>query len=204
MANVTVDVKKRSVKGSKNLKNIRVKGDTPGIIYGHNDKYQPEMIQLNESKLKRALEKGNKMFDIKGLDKNITAMVTEVQVNEINDEILHIDFQRVEKNDELNLKIPIIIKGIPEGAKIGGRLQVFLHDMRIACTTDSFIDEFILDVSPMNVLDRLTLGDIDLPDGVRAVGIPTTTVCIVLEAKGSKKKTDDAQDGDADDKGKGK
>jgi large subunit ribosomal protein L25 len=204
MANAVVEVTKREIKGGK-FKAQREAGQAPGIIYGHNKKFTPELIQFDEKQIKLSLEAGKKMFEIKGLGEDIKAMVKEVQVNEITDKIVHIDFQRVEAGDELIFKIPIVVKGTPEGAKIGGRLQMFLHDIKIACSVENFMEEFVLDVSEMQVLDRVTLGDVKLPSGVKAVGVPTTTVCIIHEPKGTKPSDDpDGEEGEAGAEGEAK
>ena len=188
MSNAIVEVEKRSVKGSNKLSALRSEGFTPGIIYGHNTKYEPQDIQIKENELKKQLEKGRKMFDIKGLGSDVSALVTEVQVNEITDQILHIDFQRVEKGDKVTVKIPLVIKGTPAGARVGGRFQVFVHQIKVNAPIESFIEEFVLDVSDMEVLDRVTLDDLKLPEGVSYLGQPTTTVCIVQPPKGARNK----------------
>lgn len=183
----TLNVESRQDKGTTKLRRLRTQGKVPGILYGHNDKSAPELVQLEERPLRRHLEAGRKFFDVTGAASGQhQAYVAEVQVDELSDEILHIDLQRLEKGDVITLKIPLVIKGTPEGARLGGRLEVFLHNLRVRCTPENPVEEFVLDVTDMDIGDRATLGGLKLPEGVTPVGQLSTAICIVHPPKGAR------------------
>jgi len=182
----TLEVEPRQDQGTSRLRRLRAQGKVPGILYGHNDKASPESVQVDERTLRRYLEAGRKFFDVTSASGQHKAYVAEVQVDELTDEILHIDFQRLEAGDVVALKIPLSIKGTPAGARLGGRLEVFLHNIRVRCTPENPIEEFVLDVSDMEIGDRATLGGLKLPTGVAPVGQASTAICIVHPPRGSR------------------
>lgn len=183
MSHPTITLTPRATKGTRNAVELRAKGLVPCIVYGHNKERQPEMFALEEATFKRQLDAGHKLFKLKSEKGEEQAMVAEIQIDEVSDLLIHVDFQRVSEKDTVVMKVPVHLTGTPEGAKAGGRLELFLHEIKVRTTPSALPPEVVIDVSKMNIFDRVALSDLTLPAGITAVGMPSTTVCMVHPPK---------------------
>jgi large subunit ribosomal protein L25 len=205
MSQPAIEVETRTCKGSNKLNALRRVGKVPAVLYGHNDRFPPQNIQCDERSFRQMLSEGRKLFKVKGLEGDeIDAIVVEVQVDELTDKLLHIDFRRVESQDDIEIKIPLSVKGTPKGARMGGRLEVFLYHIKIKTSLQNLIEEFVLDVSDLDIGQRITLADLKLKEGVKALGQATTTVCILHPPKGSRGVDQESEDKKEDKEGEKK
>lgn len=183
MSHPTIQLTPRPTKGTREAVELRSKGLVPCIVYGHNKTRSPEMFSLEERSFKRQLEAGHKLFKLKTDKGEEQAMVAELQIDELSDLVIHVDFQRVSDKDTVIMKVPVHLSGVPEGAKTGGRLELFLHEIKVRTTPAALLPEITIDVTKMNIFDRVSLADLKLPEGIVAVGQASTTVCMVHPPK---------------------
>jgi len=81
---------KRTTKGSKAVKKLRESGQIPAILYGH--KQDNVMLCLNEHDFTRILHTGTRMIDLTVDNKKESALIKDVQYDNLLDCVLHVDF----------------------------------------------------------------------------------------------------------------
>jgi large subunit ribosomal protein L25 len=160
----------RSVQGTGASRRLRNSGKTPGIIYGGTE--LPQAVELDHNALFHALKKEafhSSVLEIEVAGKVQKALLRDYQMHPFKPLVLHIDFQRVDANQKVHMKIPLHFKGddICPAVKIGGGvINHISNELEIICLP-SDLPEFIeIDVSAMELDQTIHAKDIALPKGV--------------------------------------
>src|SRR5690606_35127401 len=83
--------------------------------------------------------------------------------------IMHIDFQRINENEELTMRVPIHFLNEDKcvGVKTGGGvISHILTELEVSCLPKDLPEYIAIDLSDLNVGQTIHLGDIKLPEGV--------------------------------------
>jgi len=98
----------RTTEGRGASRRMRRAGKAPGIVYGGASAPQP--IELDHNALFHALR--NEAFHASILSMSLGGAVTkvllrDVQMHPFKNEILHVDFQRVDESRKMHMKVPL-------------------------------------------------------------------------------------------------
>ncbi|MEO6437174.1 MAG: 50S ribosomal protein L25, partial [Tepidisphaeraceae bacterium] len=115
--------------------------------------------------------------------KNETVLVKEVQYDHLGLEVLHVDFARVSLDEEVDVTVPLELKGEPKGEKDGGVLQQILSELELRCKVTDIPHDIKHDVSEMGLDDVVHIKDLKLPPGVRCLQDEDLIVATVKEVK---------------------
>src|SRR5215212_2544550 len=174
-----VTAKPRSELGSRANKRLRDSGMLPGVIYGHKEAVVP--ITLPKKEVVNHLGRGAHLFEL-GLDgKRETVLVKEVQYDHLGADVLHVDFARVSLDEEVEVTVPLELKGEPKGEKDGGVLQQIINELELKCRVTDIPNVLRHDVSEMALNDVLHIKDLKLPKGVTCVQDEDLIVATVKE-----------------------
>jgi large subunit ribosomal protein L25 len=167
------------------VKRLRRDGKIPGILYGHKDK--PHRLYITDKDFKKVLDVMKKeavTINLTLNDKSYICLIKAIQHNPITNQLLHIDFQHIQKKEKIQVNIPIHAHGEAPGIKDGGVLDQHLHEVMVKCLPDdipSFID---VDVSGLKLGDTIHIKDIQarIPN-VEFEVKPETSIISVLIPK---------------------
>ena len=190
MADV-LNVEKRERTGSAASIRLRRSGHVPAVLYGHGEENQHLAIPRAEVNL--LLRHHGKMVELKG-DVKDTALVSELHWDPLGIEVLHLDLQRVNLNERVEVTVPIHIHGEPIGTREGGIFLENNHQVDIVCSAGNIPESVTMHVAELHMGENLTAGDLDLPEGVELISPAGLVICHVEEPKGNK---DDDEAGDA-------
>ena len=77
------------------------------------------------------------------------AVMREVQFHPVREQILHIDFYRVQEGKPVAIAVPVRLSGTAEGVKIGGKLALSARKLTVKALLDKLPDEVVVDVTPL-------------------------------------------------------
>ncbi len=181
---MTLKARLRQATGSSANKKLKRAGAVPAVLYGHGN---PENLQLSTHELAMILDNaiGEHFLvalDVEGERTARQAIVQDIQHHPVSGEVLHVDFMRVMMNEEITSTVPVESSGESVGVKSqGGNLEQSMHELEIECLPKDLPDRIKVDVSELKVGDSITVGDLKLPAGVRAVDDPEQPVFVVAE-----------------------
>ena len=163
----------RTVQGSGASRRLRIAGHTPGIIYGGTA--APMNISLDHNALYHALKK--EAFHSTILDMDVDGKVEKVllrdfQVHAYKQLVLHADFQRVDPNQKIHVKVPLhfVNADISPAVKLGaGIISHVLTELDITCLPKDLPEFLEVDLSGMELGHSLHVADLKLPAGVSVV-----------------------------------
>jgi large subunit ribosomal protein L25 len=170
----------REARGKGAARATRRAGLVPAIIYGH--KIEPTAVQLPERNLRRFLGSGgeNVMINMElDEDKTETVMLKAVQIDPVTQRIIHADFVRVSLEERVTTHIPINLVGNPPGVAEGGIQQFLLRELQIECEVGQMPENVEIDVSFLEIGDRISVGDVEVQEGMTIVDDPATIIVTI-------------------------
>ena len=160
----------RSVQGTGASRRLRNSGKTPGIIYGGTD--LPQAIELDHNALFHSLRKEafhSSILEIEVAGKVQQALLRDYQMHPFKPLVLHIDFQRIDANQKIHVKIPLHFKGEEVSPAIktgGGVINHIINELEITCLPVDLPEFIEVDLSSLEVGVSLHAKDIALPKNV--------------------------------------
>lgn len=109
--NTILHVRERSVSGKK-VKQLKKQGFIPGNVFGLNK--ASESIELNTATFSKLVnEHGDTtlIYLQVGDDKQVPALIGEIQYNPVTDQPIHVTFKRVNLNVKVTAEIPVEVVG---------------------------------------------------------------------------------------------
>ncbi|MBU8921925.1 MAG: 50S ribosomal protein L25 [Bacteroidales bacterium] len=162
MKEIRMNARARIEAGKKNLHKIRKQGEIPGVLYGH--KAEPVHLAIKEHEFWTILHHATTehlilSIDIEGLDEDtILALVKDVQHHPVTGNVLHVDFQRISKDETIKVGVPILLTGIPKGVKdFGGILDHGIREVMISTTPVMIPESLEVDVTHLLVGDSIRI-----------------------------------------------
>jgi len=200
----------RSKQGTGASRRLRNTGKTPGIVYGGSS--APQLIELDHNALWHALKK--EAFHASILDMELNGQSSKVllrdyQMHPFKQLVLHIDFQRVEANTQLHMKVPLHYAGEENSPAVKADKCLITHvvnEIEVTCLPADLPEFIAVDLSKLESGKSLHLDDIQLPKGVKAVthGKPNPVLVSVVVPVEEEIAAPAAAPAEAPAKGKGK
>lgn len=142
----------------KKAKQLRRDGIVPCTIYGGGLE-ESMQIQMDHNVAKRMLrskQEGSKI-EIELNNETILAQVKDVEINIINNQIVHICFQALEADKKVNSKAQIILENAD---KVVGVLEQMIYEIPYSAFPSDMIDTVVVDLEGLAAGSFLTLEDV--------------------------------------------
>jgi len=149
---------------------LRRTGKVPGIVYGTGK--DAEMITIDQNAIGHQLD--NEAFYSSILNLNIgkdsqKVVLKDLQRHPYKRLILHIDFQRIDAKEKLNMRVPLhfINEESCVGVKTGGGvISHIMTDLEISCLPKDLPEFIEVDLAELELNESVHLADLKLPEGV--------------------------------------
>jgi len=187
MAETTIEVQRRESVGKSEVRRLRRAEMIPAVLYGAGRESVP--IQVPRRTLLELFKEGgheNRIFLLKlsGTDKSRHAMVRDLQIDPVTSQVVHLDFQRIQMDQKIRVRVHVELAGTSFGVKNeGGVLDFVTREIEIECLPTEIPQEIRVDVEPLHVGDHLEASAIELPEGVTYVGPAEAVVASVKHAR---------------------
>jgi large subunit ribosomal protein L25 len=165
MKTISIAAEVRTKTGRSGANAARRDGKIPGVLYGQG---KTIVISLDRKELIRAMNEAhgeNVLFDVSiGTQAPLKSILREVQHDELHRFVTHVDFQHIDLNKKIHVRVAIHLHGDPEGVKtFGGILEHTTRDVEILCLPAEIPPHFDVDVTKLLVGDSIHVSD--LPKG---------------------------------------
>ncbi len=163
----------RTQEGRGASRRMRRSGRAPGIVYG--GAAAPQPIELDHNALFHALR--NEAFHASILAMTVDGTTTkvllrDVQMHPFKNEILHVDFQRIDEARKIHMKVPLhyVKEELSPAVKVSGaHVSHILNELDVACLPKDLPEFIEVDLSELSVGQSLHVSGMKLPAGVVAV-----------------------------------
>jgi len=170
----------RATEGRGASRRMRRAGKAPGIVYGGTA--HPTPIELDHNALFHALR--NEAFHSSILTMKLDGAATkvllrDVQMHPFRNEILHVDFQRVDENRKIHMKVPLhFVNGeLSPAVKMSGAIVSHVTtEVDVSCLPKDLPEFIEVDLSELGVGHSIHVSALKLPAGVSVVTHKTDPV----------------------------
>src|SRR5690625_2073166 len=161
---------RRSDAGKGASRRLRRAGQVPAILYGNN--IDPLSIQLDHEDIVLAAK--NEWFFSSVLDLDIEGelqrvLVRDWQVHPYKQQMLHLDFFRIDEKAEIRVNVPLHFinqEESPAGKASGVVISHNLTEVEVACLSKDLPEYIDVDLAALEEGDLIHLSDLKLPEGV--------------------------------------
>lgn len=178
----TLTLEPRSLTGKK-VKQMRRKGIIPANVYGRGLESVSVQAPLAEfRRVFRAVPRNAVVqARIAGEDRDRPVVLRAVARHPVSREVLHVDLYQVDLTRVIQSSATIVITGRSEAVAVGGTLVQSLDAIPLEALPDAIPSEIVVDVSSLTEFGHsIHVGDLDLPDGVRALTDATAQIVTVV------------------------
>ena len=172
MAQYELNVQSRTRTGKGAARQLRMKNQLPAVLYGH--KEEPIKFALDRKEFTDLVHKhgSNSLLVLTGDGGGETAFIKEMQKHYVRNEIQTVDFIRVSRNEQITVRVPVVLTGETEAMTTGeGVLMQALYELELTTTPANVPDQITVDISHLELGGAaMNVGDIpDLPAGITLV-----------------------------------
>jgi large subunit ribosomal protein L25 len=181
MQRVQLEVSAREATGKGVARKLRASGRIPAIVYGTG--VDPVALSVDRLALDKIVQRSvNALVDLKGpraVDGRL-ALLKELQRDPLRRRLLHCDLYLVDPNKPITVSVPVHFEGKPRGVEQGGVLEPLLRELEVSCLPMAIPEVISVDVSQLDIGHSLHVGELALPEGVRATAEPERAVVHVI------------------------
>ncbi|MDR3212695.1 MAG: 50S ribosomal protein L25/general stress protein Ctc [Azoarcus sp.] len=164
---------RRELQGSSASRRLRRAGQVPGIIYGGGQDATP--VALDHNDLFHLLKKEafhSSLLTAELADGKETVVLRNTQWHPYKQQVLHIDFQRIDAKQAIHIKVPLhFVNGeISPAVKLSGCLiSHVMTEVDIKCLPGDLPEYITVDLSTLEEGHALHVSHLPLPKGVELV-----------------------------------
>jgi large subunit ribosomal protein L25 len=162
----------RTLQGTGASRRLRKADKVPGIVYGAGE---PTRIELDHNALYFALKKEafhSTLLEMELGGKVHKVLLRDFQMHPWKQNVLHVDFQRVDATTRIHKKIPLHFSGEENSPAVKTDKCLISHvttDLEVECLA-SQLPEFInIELSGLVKNQSLKASDLKLPEGIKWV-----------------------------------
>ena len=163
----------RAKQGTGASRRLRITGRTPGIVYGGTG--DALLIEIDHNALWHAIKKEAFHASILEMElggKDHKVLLRDLQMHPFKQQILHIDFQRVEAKTKMTVKVPLHYSGEENSPAVKAENCLANHvltELTVSCFPADIPEFIAIDLSGLKKGSSLHVKDITLPKGVKFV-----------------------------------
>ena len=181
MPEVTLVATPRTSKGgSRAAGRLRAADLIPAVVYGRGSEARPLTVARRD--LRQVLTGDAGMNAVINLDvegDTLLAIVRDVQRDPVRNNVTHVDFILVSRDEAVSVEVPIVLEGeATEVLRHDGTVDQQMFTLTVQAKPGSIPNELSLDISGLDVGDTLRVSDLSLPTGASTEVDPEEAVVV--------------------------
>lgn len=183
MLEINLSGTKRTATGKKASKLMRKEGVVPCNLYGEKkgENGLPEAVAFSIpfAELRKAIYTPHVYvvnLDIEG-EKHI-AIIREIQFESVTDAVQHVDFLEITPEKPIVVAIPVSLKGLAAGVRLGGRMSLSVRQLKVKAPYTNIPEKLEIDVTSLEIGKSIKVGSLSF-EGLELVTPAEVVVCSV-------------------------
>ena len=160
MKTLLVKGEKRKSLGKKDAKLLRSQEAVPAVLYGAGE---PIHFSVPFSEMRQLVyTPGVFLIDLDIEGTVYQAIMQDTQWHAVEEQILHVDFLKVEEGKKVKMDVPVKVVGLAKGIKAGGKLKTNLRKLKIKALAKDLPDAIEINVTKLGIGQSIKVGDLAL------------------------------------------
>ena len=190
-----LNVVKRETNSKSALKQLRKNGKIPAVFYGKG--LESVSLAVSVSDFRKVHGRGlrNTPLNLKLEDgASLEAIVYKTDIDIITQDFTHIDFLKISADEEVKVRIPIRLNGVPFGVKTqGGKLFQDTKMVTVSCKPADIPEDIQVDVSDYKAGYTYYVRDLDFGNAKLASSDRAVLFSITKKGGVKKEETEEAE-----------
>jgi large subunit ribosomal protein L25 len=166
------------------IKALRTLGKIPAVFYGRKESSTPIAILEKDFQKIWSSAGESTVISLHGVDKDIDALIHDVQLHPVTDRPIHADFYVIEKDRKIEVPVPLEFIGEAPAEKAGLVLVKVMHEIEVESLPSNLPQHIGVDLTVLiDAESQILVKDLKLPEGVKASADPEEVVVSVTEAR---------------------
>ncbi len=163
----------RETMGTRAVRRLRRTGQLPGVVYGAGGDTVP--IMLSGAEVAKHMEHEafySHVLTLHLLGRKEQVILRSVQRHPVRSDVLHIDLQRIRKDEKLRMTVPLHFVGeeVAPGVKQeSGLFSHLMSEVEVSCLPSDLPEFLEVDVSGLHIGEPVHLSQLRIPEGVELV-----------------------------------
>lgn len=206
MKTFQLEGKPRKEIGKKAVKALRSEGLIPAVLYGYRSVELPYSGKLEDGQVlvenqgkgvvvtnftvtTDAVRKLIYSPEVFIVELNIgghkqTAMLKDLQLHPVTDEILHIDFLAVFPDIPMTIEVPVVLDGFAAGVRAGGKLNLISKKLKVKGLSKDIPEKLHINVENLELGKAIQIKHLNF-DNLTLLNAPDNVVCVVAVTRGA-------------------
>lgn len=168
----------RTESGKKAAKALRKEDKIPAVLYG-GEKADAIHFTVTNSDVRKLIYTPEIFLINLTIDKNnCKAILKDIQFDPVTDKILHIDFLHVFENKPIVIDVPVVLDGLAEGVRAGGKLSLDLRKLKAKALYNQIPEQIHINVEKLALGKSIQVGEVHI-EGLELLNAKNAVVCRV-------------------------
>ncbi len=178
---LVIKAEKRENFGKNASRVVRRKGRVPAILYGLGmDNVALTLDKKDLFSILKSETGENTLFRVSFNSEKRDAMIKELQVNPVSDELLHVDLIQIVMDKVIRVAVPIVLVGEAVGVKAeGGFVDFSSREIEVECLPKNIPEHIEIDISALHLHQSVRIDEIDPPEGAKITSDPESVIVLI-------------------------
>ncbi|HWL87930.1 MAG TPA: 50S ribosomal protein L25 [Polyangiaceae bacterium] len=177
-----LSVSARLAAGKGEARRLRRTGQVPAIAYGKSLASTPIAVSPKEVINILKSEHGkNSVIRVQVGGAERLVMIRDYSYHPVRRDLEHVDFVEVKLDEDIDVDVPLIATGKPEGVVKGGILRQVYRTLPVRCRPDRIPLKIEVDVTPLELNGHIFTQHLKLAEGI-TVRLPAEQTLIAVVA----------------------
>jgi len=165
--------------GKKATKACRREGSIPAVIYGGEKSKDAIHFSVSTSDVRKLIYTPEIFLVNLNLDGKVyKAILKDIQFHPVSDQILHIDFLHVFEDRPIVIDVPVVLDGLAEGVKAGGKLSLDTRKLKVKALYSNVPEKVHINIENLALGKSIQVGDLHF-EGLELLNAKNSVVCRV-------------------------
>ncbi len=178
MKSIAISGSRRENVGKRDAKELRYEGKVPAVLYGGADQIH---FAVSAADLKGLVYTPDVHFvdiDVEGT--KAQAILQDIQFHPLTEQILHVDFLRLNDTKPFVMEIPVKLTGTSPGVKMGGKLIQKLRKLRVKAFPKDMPQYVEVAMESLELGKSVRVGELNFPNFQITNNADDTIVSVVM------------------------
>ncbi|MDR2911024.1 MAG: 50S ribosomal protein L25/general stress protein Ctc [Bacteroidales bacterium] len=146
--------------GKKDAKKLRAQELIPSVMYGSDEIIH---FAVPFSELRQLVYTPSSFIASIDIDGKIyKAIMQDIQWHPVEEQVLHVDFLRINEGHPVKMEVPVNVVGLAKGIKAGGKLKTNMRKLKIKALAEYLPDTIDIDVTSLDLGQSIKVSNLKL------------------------------------------
>ena len=176
MKTIQINAIARNEYGKKVAKHLRKEGKVPCVVYGLGEHMD---ITVSEDELRKLIYTPHIYIVELNIDGKIyPTVLKDAQYHPVKDNVLHVDFLRINEEKPVEIEIPVVLDGLAEGVRAGGKMNLRMRKLKVKGIFTNIPERLHIDVTKLGLGKSIQVGELSF-EGLELTNAKESVVCAV-------------------------